>query len=68
MSKRKGTKGQTTIYKIVHRKLKIEQMNPASCYSCYNPGDKSLMRKGPDCEYDKWNIYMIICDTDIRNG
>jgi hypothetical protein len=25
MDKRKRTKGQTTIYKILHRKLKIEQ-------------------------------------------
>jgi hypothetical protein len=25
MSKGKGAKGQTTIYKILHRKLKIEQ-------------------------------------------
>jgi len=25
MDKRKGTKGQTTIYKTLHRKLKIEQ-------------------------------------------
>jgi len=25
MAKRKGTKGQTTIYKTLHRKLKIEQ-------------------------------------------
>ena len=28
MTKRKGTKGQTTIYKTLHRKLKIEQHEP----------------------------------------
>ena len=34
-------------------------------YSCYKPGDKSWMRKGPDCDYDKHNISVLICDTDI---
>jgi hypothetical protein len=28
MANRKGTKGQTTIYKILHIKLKIEQHEP----------------------------------------
>jgi hypothetical protein len=28
MAKRKRTKGQTTIYKTLHRKLKIEQYEP----------------------------------------
>jgi len=28
MAKRKVTKGQTTIYKTVHRELKIEQHEP----------------------------------------
>jgi hypothetical protein len=28
MTKRKRTKGQTTIYKTLHRKLKIEQNDP----------------------------------------
>jgi len=28
MAKRKRTKGQTTIYKTLHRKLKIEQHEP----------------------------------------
>jgi hypothetical protein len=23
------------------------------------------MRKGPDCDYDKWNIAVVIGDTDI---
>jgi hypothetical protein len=26
------------------------------CYFCYKPSDKSWMRKGPDCDYDKWGI------------
>jgi len=28
MAKRKRTKGQTMIYKTIHRKLKIEQLEP----------------------------------------
>ena len=27
--------------------------------------DKSWMRKGPGSVYDKWNISVVICDTDI---
>jgi hypothetical protein len=23
------------------------------------------MRKGPESAYDKWNIFVVICDTDI---
>ena len=67
------------IYKTLHRKLKIEEWNQMiwkgkqlllhmlhqSCYSCYKPGDKSWMSKGPHCDYDKWNISVVICDTDI---
>jgi hypothetical protein len=34
-----------------------------SCYFCYKPSDKSWIGKGPDCDYDKWNIVMVICDT-----
>jgi len=35
MAKRKGTKGPTTIYKTLHRKLKIEQYE-----THYKPGVK----------------------------
>jgi len=35
-----------------------------SCYSFYKHSDKSWMRKGPDCDYDKQNISGVICDTD----
>ena len=35
-----------------------------SCYACYKPGDKSQMKKRPDCDYEKRNISVIICDTD----
>ena len=35
--------------------------------SCYKPGEKSWMGKGRDCDYDKRNIFDVICDTDIYN-
>jgi hypothetical protein len=31
----------------------------------HKPGDKSWTRKGPESAYDKWNISVFICDTDI---
>ena len=31
----------------------------------YKPGEKSRMRKGPGSVYDKWNISVVIYDTDI---
>jgi hypothetical protein len=35
------------------------------CSASYRPGDKSCMRKGPGSVYDKWNISVVICNTDI---
>ena len=35
-----------------------------SCYSCCE-SDKSWMRKGRDCDFDKRNIFVVICVTDI---
>jgi len=34
-----------------------------SCYSSYKPSDKSWMGKLQGSAYDKWNIYVVICDT-----
>ena len=34
-------------------------------YSCYKSGDKPWIRKGPDCDYNKRNIPVLICDTVI---
>ena len=31
----------------------------------YKPGDKLRTRKWPGSVYDKWNISIVICDTDI---
>jgi len=35
------------------------------CYSYYKPGDKTWMRKGPDCDYDKRNI-SVACEYKRR--
>ena len=39
--------------------------DPPSCYSSYKIGNKSWKRKVPVSVYDKWNISVVICDTDI---
>ena len=74
------TKGQTMIYKTLHRKIKIEQhehhtkhgnglrgsgsaLVTPGCYSCYIFGHKSRRKKGSDCDYDKRNISVFICDV-----
>ena len=36
-----------------------------SCYSSYKPGDESWVRKGQGSAYDKWNISVVICYTNI---
>jgi hypothetical protein len=36
-----------------------------SCFSNYKPRDRSSIRKGFYCEYDKGNISVVIYDTDI---
>ena len=33
--------------------------------TCYKPGDKSRMKKEPYCNYNKRDIFEVICDTDI---
>jgi hypothetical protein len=37
----------------------------SSCYSCYKPGDESAMSREQDCEYDKWNIFVVIYNSYI---
>jgi hypothetical protein len=39
-----------------------------ACYSRYKPDDKSWMLKGRNCDYDKQNISVVICDTDIPSA
>ena len=36
-----------------------------SCSSYYKSDDKSWMRNRPDCDNEKRNISVVICDTDI---
>ena len=38
-----------------------------SCYSCYKLDDKSWMRKWPDCDYDKQNVFVVICYSVMVN-
>ena len=40
----------------------LNQWNP-SWYNCFQSGGNSWM--GNICDYDKRNISMVICDTDI---
>jgi hypothetical protein len=49
MTTKKINKEQIMIYKPLLRELKIKQ---------HETGDKSWMRKGPDCVYDKRNKHM----------
>jgi hypothetical protein len=35
------------------------------CFSCYKSRRKSRPRKGQDCDYDKMNMSVVICDTYI---
>ena len=50
--------------KCLLRKCKqfLLHMWHSSCYSGYSPGDKSWMGKGSVCDYDKQNIFVVICD------
>ena len=36
-----------------------------SCYSCLQTTVMLWMMEGPISAYDKWNISVVICDTDI---
>ena len=51
MDKRKSTKDKQRSTKHTHKTLV--------------DGDKSWTRKEPGSIYDKWNISVVICDTDI---
>jgi len=64
------------IYKTLHRKAKNDQQEPTKnrgwmevlsvvLLFCHKSGDKSWMKKGPDCDYDKRNTSVVICETDI---
>jgi hypothetical protein len=52
IAKRKSTKGQTTIYKALHRKQKIEQLKTRSEFGCsrkmssiYSTSSRNLIRR-----------------------
>ena len=44
MTKRKETKGQTMIYKTLHRKLKIDQHEPSPLDNWYKQTIKNVKR------------------------
>ena len=48
-------------------KYNMFKLNP-SCYICHKPGDNLWMRKGPDCDYDKRNMSVVICDKILSSG
>jgi len=55
------------VWTHVFRKVKqfLDQFWHPSCFSCCKTCDKSWMRKGPESDYVKRNISVVICDTDI---
>ena len=69
MAERKRTKEQRTIYKTLHRKLKVEQhelkcsrrvsITSSTNGTCSKSGGHEL-GKVPECDHDEENIH--ICD------
>jgi len=62
------------IYKTLHRKLKIEQRELMCCGKISSSCSISGIHRVPlvknsmvshECVYDKRNISVVICDTDI---
>jgi hypothetical protein len=48
---------------FTHEEFMLRMWNP-SYILCYKSGDKSWMRKQLECDYDKRNKTVVICDTD----
>ena len=80
MAKRKSTKGQTTIYKHTYKtkdrvtRTTLKTGGELRCserVSSYAISTSSTRRVNlvthpvPGSVYDKWNISVVICDTDI---
>ena len=72
MAKIKRTKGQTTIYKTLHRKLKIATrtlLKTGGEFMCCGRVSSFCSSSGTHracySSYDKWNILVVICDTCI---
>ena len=43
----------------------LNQLSP-SCYSCYKPGDKSCIRKDPDCYFDQAEHIRCLCKACVE--
>jgi uncharacterized ion transporter superfamily protein YfcC len=54
------TRGWTFV--LVKGKEFLLHMWHMSCYSCYIPSDMSWMRKGLDCDYNKW-VYGVFIES-----
>ena len=80
MTKRKRTKEQTMFYKHRVTQISLKTKNELRCSGrvssscstsetrCVNPVTNPVIsHEGERTEkcYDKWNISMVICDTDI---
>ena len=61
-SNTKPTKNRGWTHVLWKVKQFLLHMSHPSCYSCYKHGDKSWIRKEPECDYDNWNIFVVICD------
>ena len=53
-----------TILKPKDKQFLINYCHPL-WYSFCKPGGTSLMRTALDCDYDKRNIYVVMCNTYI---
>ena len=72
MDKRTNNDGQNSTQTTKSRTLVLRKgkqflfhMCHPSCYSFYEAGDKPWKQKGLDCDYDKRNITVVICDSDF---
>jgi len=58
-----NTRGWTQLL-LKDKQFLLHMWHP-SCYPCYHHGDKSWLRNEPVCDYDKWNNFVVSCDTNI---
>jgi hypothetical protein len=58
-SNTKPTKNRGWTHVLWKVKQFLLHMSHPSCYSCYKHGDKSWIRKEPECDYDNWNIFFV---------
>ena len=47
----------------LNRLEELHNLYPLVCRRPANSGGKSRIMKGPVCDYDKWNISLVICNN-----